>query len=210
VENKYSGYVELDYSDRVIINKDRKLVGQYILRDIYFISSVSFRQNNKIMMKNIDKKVQYYLDTIHDNIHDNMYNMVMIGGSSYYYSFNRQYKSRHFYANRESSLLDCKVNSDIYCHNNMMNINYIKNKVYDHDYEDNTILLINLRKLDDTLIESINNNYKKIKYIISIFCKIPEHNKFQIMLPHHKPIKIKSYIDHHTKQLFSVSLFILS
>jgi hypothetical protein len=190
-KNLHCGYIELDYRLRVN-TKDQIVV--YFLKNLFVVSSKSFRQNNY----RIRKLLRNY---VYNNINTN--NIISFGGESYMYGLKKNCKQQ-FYTNSIDIYNDHERNKDFYNFNSKSEV--IKYNLIDLDISNNCVIIVNLSKIPKNLINIINKNIKYIESIIFIVCNHTDFNKKYNTI--NLTLKSSKYfIDDKFKTYYSVHIF---
>lgn len=194
IEKKYKGNIQIDYRFNIRCGIKKYIPIQFY-KDIVFISSNSFQQNNYFNKKNIRKFV-------FDNIGDN--DLICFGGESYFYGLIKNIDTT-FFTNSKSIHMDCNFNKSIFNTNIINNMVNYDNFVLNNDCKNKKYtVIINLSKINKNIINKINQN-NNISKVIIISCN---HKDFQnkIKLFNLKLSAIKHFVDYKLKKYYNVSI----
>ena len=195
----FTGLIYEDYNKKIHVKK-RKYVPFYFCNQIVFISTCSFQQNNQ----SISDKIRYYTM---NNI-KNIDRMICVGGESYIYGLLSHVKTIIHYSNSTSIIEDSNYNHTFY-RKSMKSylIDYNKNEEYDLNiHKDIYYCVINLSKLNKTLLLKVNHHY--FRKIIIIHCNHTDFWKKIKYLSNYQLIDRKKFIDKHLGYFISVNIFI--
>ena len=191
----YTGYITLDYKNRIRIKKDVLIPFQYN-KHIIFKYIDTFQQNDSLLAKNIRHYIiNYIINYIGCNYNKNNYNnyneITCIGGDSYVYlKMIPHIIKSNYYSNQDKLKFEADFNLD---KKTNYTINY--NKVEELDTY--STVIINLSKLNSNLMTILNKNRnKKIENIIIINCDHIDFWKKIKLLDTFKIIKRKQFISH--------------
>tara|TARA_Y100000780_G_scaffold179369_1_gene164789 strand:+ start:94011 stop:94670 length:660 start_codon:yes stop_codon:yes gene_type:complete len=190
-ENLYSGYIELDYRFRVNV-KDELVV--YFLKNLFYVSSKTFRQNNYRIRKLLRNYVYKNIDTNY---------LISFGGESYMYGLLKNCKQQ-FYNKSINVHNDHERNKQYYNLNSKSEV--VNYNSMDLEISNDCIIVVNITKIPKNFINVINKNKSFIKRIIFIVCNHTDFNKKCNTI--NFTLKSSEYfIDDKLKKYFSVHIF---
>lgn len=192
----YSGFIMVDYKNRIITDPNKQYIAQDFLGNIVFMSANSFQQNHRILSRQIRKCV----NDLVKNYDNKSLLTLLLGGESYIYGLINSITC-DFYTNSEDIYRDSIFNSKIY---------NIRLNSYLVDYNRVTITknyewcIINMSKLSIHLLDVLNR--ASINNIIIINCHSDDFWKKIKLLNNYYIVFRKQFICDKVKYYITVNL----